>query len=332
MLKLIFLIIILNMLFISFAQPVFRRQIPLYTDQTLYDLINEKEENIDVGHWALIIANEFDNSIDVNKYLIKLDEMAEEIKRMLAGRTNDMDKFLAVKCFYMNSEWNDFIPFSYDLDDPLGKQLKNQLLCTYLETRKGNCVSMPTLFLALMERVDPNEKMVGVKAPLHLFCRFKDRQTDDVWNVETTNGGNPARNHWYKENFNIEQKAIDNKLYLVDLSKKEYIAELIGTLISKERKVGRFEKALKYAELSLKLSPNSDVGLVQKGALLAEIGNEKLEKGNLSDEEKTYYKTESEKYINKAIELGWKPETKEFRESYLKSVNEELKKRDKEKK
>jgi hypothetical protein len=101
MLKLIFLIIILNMLFISFAQPVFRRQIPLYTDQTLYDLINEKEENIDVGHWALIIANEFDNSIDVNKYLIKLDEMAEEIKRMLAGRTNDMDKFLAVKCFYM---------------------------------------------------------------------------------------------------------------------------------------------------------------------------------------------------------------------------------------
>jgi regulator of sirC expression with transglutaminase-like and TPR domain len=168
--------------------------------------------------------------------------------------------------------------------------------------------------------------MVGVKAPLHLFCRFKDRQTGDVWNVETTNGGNPARNHWYKENFKIDQKAIDKKLYLVDLSKKEYIAELLGTLISKERKASRYEKALKYAELSLKLSPNSDVGLVQKGALLAEIGNEKFEKGTLNDEDKSYYKTESEKYINKVIALGWKPENKESREEYLNSITKELKK------
>lgn len=301
--------------------------------KSIYKIADAMEASVNIGFWALIIANEFDNSIDIKSSLKKLDTMADEIKRMLAGRESDMDKFLAVKMFlYEEGEWNDYKPFSYDLDDPLGKQLKNQLLSTYLETRKGNCVSMPTLFLALMERVDPDIKMVGVKAPLHLFCRFKDRQTGDVWNVETTNGGNPARNHWYKENFKIEQKAIDNKLYLVDLSKKEYIAELLGTLISKERKAGRFEKALKYSELSLKLAPNSDVGLVQKGALLAEIGNEKLEKGKLSDEDKTYYKTESEKYINKAIKLGWKPETKEFREEYLKSVNKELKKRVEEKK
>lgn len=301
--------------------------------KSIFEIVDEKEANVNIGLWALIIANEFDKTVDIKSNLKKLDDMSEEIKRMLAGRESDIDKFLAVKMFlYEAGEWNDYKPFSYDLDDPLGKQLKNQLLSTYLETRKGNCVSMPTLFLALMERVDANIKMVGVKAPLHLFCRFKDRQTGDVWNVETTNGGNPARNHWYKENFKIDQKAIDNELYLVDLSKKECIAELLGTLISKERKGGRFEKALKYAELSLKLSPNSDVGLVQKGALLAEIGNEKLEKGNLSDDDKTYYKTESEKYINKAIAIGWKPETKEFREEYLKSVNEELKKRDKEKK
>lgn len=295
--------------------------------KSIYKITQEKEANVNIGLWALVIANEFDNSVDIKSNLKKLDAMAVEIKRMLAGRESDIDKFLAVKMFlYEAGEWNDYKPFSYDLDDPLGKDLKNQLLSTYLETRKGNCVSMPTLFLALMERVDPEVKLVGVKAPLHLFCRFKDRQTGDVWNVETTNAGNPARNHWYKEHFKIDQNAIDKKLYLVDLSKKEYMAELLGTLISKERKAGRYEKALKYAELSLKLSPNSDVDLVQKGALLAEIGNEKLEKGNLSDEDKTYYKTESEKYINKAIALGWKPETKESREEYLNTVTKELKK------
>lgn len=322
-------------LFALLTKAVFPQYLSVndYKAKSIFEIVDEKEANVNIGLWALIIANEFDKTVDIKSNQKKLDDMSEEIKRMLAGRESDMDKFLAVKMFlYEAGEWNDYQPFRYDLDDPLGKQLKNQLLTTYLETRKGNCVSMPTLFLALMERVDPDIKLLGVKAPLHLFCRFKDRQTDDVWNVETTNGGNPARNHWYKENFRIEQKAIDNKLYLVDLSKKEYIAELLGTLISKERKAGRFEKAIKYTELSLMLSPNSDVGLVQKGALLAEIGNEELEKGNLSDEDKTYYKTESEKYINKAIALGWKPETKEFREEYLKSVNEELKKRDKEKK
>lgn len=322
-------------LFALLTKAVFPQYLSVndYKEKSIFEIVDEKETDVNIGLWALIIAKEFDNSIDINVSLKKLDAMSAEIKRMLAGRTNDIDKFLAVKMFlYEAGEWNDYKPFSYDLDDPLGKQLKNQLLSTYLETRKGNCVSMPTLFLALMERVDPDIKFVGVKAPLHLFCSFKDRQTGDVWNVETTNGGNPARNHWYKENFNIEQKAIENKLYLVDLSKKEYVAELIGTLISKERKAGRFEKALKYAELSLTLSSNSDVGLVQKGALLAEIGNEKLEKGNLSDEDKTYYKTESEKYIYKAIILGWKPETKESREEYLKSVNKELKKRVEEKK
>ncbi len=323
----------LSLLAILFTNAVLAQFID-FNDQkpkSIYAIVNEKEVNFNIGLWALIIANEFDKTVDIKSNLKKLDEMSEEIKRMLAGRESDMDKFLAVKMFlYEAGEWNDYRPFSYDLDDPLGKQLKNQLLSTYLVTRKGNCVSMPTLFLALMERVDPDIKMVGVKAPLHLFCRFKDRQTGDVWNVETTNGGNPARNHWYKENFKIDQKAIDNKLYLVDLSKKEYIAELLGTLISKERKAGRFEKAIKYAELSLKLSPNSDVGLVQKGALLAEIGNEKLEQRNLSDEDKTYYKTESEKYINKAIALGWEPETKKSREKYLNSITKELKKRDKE--
>ena len=323
----------LILLFVVLIKAVFAQFIN-YNDhkpKSIFEIVDEKEANVNIGLWALIIANEFEKTVDIKSNLKKLDDMSEEFKRMLAGRESDMDKFLAVKMFlYEAGEWNDYQPFSYDLDDPLGKQLKNQLLTTYLETRKGNCVSMPTLFLALTERVDSDVKLVGVKAPLHLFCRFKDRQTGDVWNVETTNGGNPARNHWYVERFSIEQKAIDNKLYLVDLSKKEYIAELIGTLISKERKSGRFEKALRYAELSLKLSPNSDVGLVQKGALLAEIGNEKLEKNTLNDEDKTYYKTESEKYINKVAALGWKPETKESREKYLNSITKELKKRDKE--
>lgn len=294
--------------------------------KNIHDLINEKEENINVGLWALIIAKEFDNTVDIPEYLNKLDEMATEIKRMLAGRERDMDKFLAVKMFlYEPGEWNNYSPFSYDLKDPLGNILEHQLLSNYIDSRKGNCVSMPTLFLALLERVDRSIPFVGVKAPLHLFCRLRDRQTNDVWNIETTNGGNPARNQWYIDKMKIGQTALDNKIYLKDLTKKEYIAELIGTLIAKERRKGNFEKAMEYADMVIKLSPNSDLGLVNKGALYAEIGFKESKEKELSLEEKEYYNNESKKYIEKAESLGWKPESKEERAEYLKTVKEESK-------
>jgi len=309
-----------------------------YKGQTIRDVENVKEENIDIGLWALIIAKEYDNSIEINKYLKMLENYSEEIKRMLADRTKDMDKFLATKMFiYDSGKWNDEKPFSYDLDDPLGNIPENQLLNTYLETRKGNCVSMPTLFLALMERVDPNVPFYGVNAPLHLFCRLIDRQTGDVWNVEATNNGSPARNQWYIEQMNITQEAVNNGIYLEQLSKKEYIAELINILIRKERHKENYEKALQYTELSLRLSPNSINGLIQKSALLAWKGYELMEslkkKGDseisVDDQKKQLeaYSLESKKYWEKGLSFGWRPETKEQRDKYLNEIKNELKNR-----
>ena len=103
----IFVFIILSQLI--FAQYNFQGK---YHNQSIFDIVNEKEENIDIGLWALIIAKEYNNSIDVQKYLTKVESMSQEIKRMLADREKDMDKFLAVKMFlYESGNWNNFKPF-----------------------------------------------------------------------------------------------------------------------------------------------------------------------------------------------------------------------------
>jgi len=282
---------------------------------------------IEINFWALMICKEFDISVNIQVYLSKLDEIAAEINKMLAGREKDMDKFLAVKTYiYESGAWNNNKPFSYDLDDPLGFVLEHQLMSSYIDTRKGNCVSMPTLFISLMEKLDPNIQIYGVKAPAHLFCRFNDRQTGDIWNVETTNGANPARNQWYIDKMQISQIAVDKRTYLSSLTKKQYIAELLSTLISKERRIGNFDKAMKYTDLVLRLSPNSVLGLVNKGALLAEIGFKKSMESELTIEEKTKINEEAAGYIDKAISLGWQPASKEEKDEYLNSVNQEKKK------
>lgn len=304
-----------------------------YIGQTIWDITGVKEENLDIGLWALIIAKEIDGTINVQEYLGKLVAMKTEINRMLAGRNRDIDKFLAVKLFLCEPGiWNEQQPFSYDLNDPLGSKLENQLLSAYLSTRKGNCVSMPTLFLALMERVDPDLTFRGVMAPLHLFCRLRDRQTADVWNVETTNGASPARNQWYIERMGIKQKAVDSGVYLQDLTKQEYLAELINILTRKERIRGNYGNALKYVELALKLNPRSVTALIQKSALSALLASEireKAKRGGVSAADSTKflrYVSDYKKYIQTAIELGWEPESDNQREQYLKSIEQEKKK------
>jgi regulator of sirC expression with transglutaminase-like and TPR domain len=307
-----------------------------YQGQTIWDIKDVPEENIDIGLWALILAKEFDSSIDVNGYLSELDLMKEEILKMVGNRKKQLVKFLMTRMFiYEKGEWNDS-PFSYDLDDPLGDKLENQLLSTYIDSRKGNCVSMPTLFLALMERVEPNIKINGVSAPMHLFCRFYDNESGDIWNVETTNGGNPARNIWYIETQGISKTAIDSGAYMQDLSKKQFIGLLLNTLVSKYRRSGDYEKAMAYANLMLELNPKSVSGLVHKGAIFAWYGylimeNAKKEHHNVKDSEMKkvkFYEKQSNYYIDKAISIGWQKESLEQRDKYLEAVRVEKMKKE----
>jgi len=64
------------------------------------------------------------------------------------------------------------------------------LLQRYLTTRRGNCITMPILFLALGQRLGLT--MTLAEAPLHVFVKYTD---DDgaVWNLEATSGGGVTR-------------------------------------------------------------------------------------------------------------------------------------------
>lgn len=322
-------------IFACFAQSRFpEKYTPVrdYHEQSIWELPDIAEADIDVGLWALIIAKEIDSEVDVDTNLQLLDDMAAEVKRMLAGRTRDIEKVSMTRTFlYESGIWNGERPFSYDLDDPMGMKIENKLLSSYLVSRKGNCLSMPLLFIALMERIDPDVSFHAVKAPLHLFCRLHDRQTGDVWNIEATNGGHPARNQWYIETMDIPQKAIDSGLYLKDLTKKELLADLVHPLVSKYRFEEDYEKAMTYADLILQIFPTSYVGLVSKGALEAWLGHNIVQKAKtenrpLTEAEKSKvekHASASRKYIETARAMGWQPETEAQQQSYLLTIREQ---------
>lgn len=185
------------------ALPKADTPITMYHGQTIWELPSIPDSKIDIGLWALVVAKEYDHSLDIQHYLYVLDSCIAQIRLMLWGRTSDGDMFAATRMFICTpGGWNNYHPFSYDLDDPFGDKVRHQLLSTYLDTHKGNCISMPTLFYALMQRLDPTIPVCAVSAPLHLFCRVRDRQTGDIWNFEATNG-TTARNIWMIQSLSI---------------------------------------------------------------------------------------------------------------------------------
>ena len=84
----------------------------------------------------------------------KIDDLTAKARAMLGPNPTDIDKIGAVRqVLYKAGPWNDYHPFTYNHADPYGKDIKTKLLANYLHTRLGNCVSMPTLFLIIADRL-----------------------------------------------------------------------------------------------------------------------------------------------------------------------------------
>jgi len=307
-----------------------------YREQKVWDLPKVQEKSVDIGLWAFIIAKEYDPSVNVREGLATLDSMAAEVRRMLAGRQRDMDKFLAVRMFLFEpGRWNNNHPFTYDLDDPFGRNTPNKLLPTFLRTRKGNCISMPTLMLVLMERVDPGMRFYGVLAPGHFLCRYHDRQTMDAFNVEPTNGGHPARNEWVMQELNISQTAVDKGAYLRDLTKKEVLAVLLQPVAVKYRQAGDHRTELRYVELMNAIAPNLISSLMwrttaqlaiydayEERRQAAETGTGKPLTTRERREQQSLYRSIM-KTAKRIKAMGWEPETDEQRARYLQRIETE---------
>lgn len=159
---------------------------------------------------------------------------------------------------YESGPWNGGRPFAYDLDDPLGRSLPNKLLHNYLTTGRGQCVSMPTLFLILADRLGLNVSLV--LAPDHVFVRYTDAQGRS-FNLETTSGGHPARDEWVRQNFPMGDLAVRNGLYLRSLSKREAVAVLALTVVEHLFQFERFEAAVAVCEVLLRHHPR-DVNIM----------------------------------------------------------------------
>ena len=292
--------------------------------QQIKAIIEQPESSIDFAKSKLEIDKIVDPNINVGESLKKIDAMVTTIKGMMSYGASSNEKAQALRRYiYEPGVWNNFQPYQYDFGDPMGTKIVNKLLPTYLATKKGNCISMPFLFIALGQRLGLD--VVASTAPNHVFVKYTDSNTGITYNLETTSGANPSRDVWYQETMKVTDTAIKNGAYLKKFSRQETLAEMAELVTENYRQNNEYEKAMMIADVVLKYSKNNVDVMLMKGnlfyLLLQKYYVNKYPVPRLIPiDERPYYEFLSINnlhWFQKAESLGWRQPTKDDDANYL---------------
>lgn len=147
------------------------------------------------------------------------------------------------------------LPFKYDFVDYLGeKDWSKMFVSKLLATGKGQCNSLPRLYLILAEEIGA-EAFLSL-SPNHSYIKFRDE--DDNWyNVELTNGMFTTESMILQSGF-IKSEALQNGIYMQQMTEKQLLSQLLSDFAQGyARKFGYDSFAKKVVDKSLELYPNS---------------------------------------------------------------------------
>jgi hypothetical protein len=236
------------------------------------------ESEIDLARAKLTFDKISDPATDIAARVAEIDAMTQTVRAMAGPSAPERLRLVTLRKFiYEAGPWNTGKPFQYDLSDPLGLKPENRLLSTYIRTRRGNCVSMPVLFVALAQRLGLNTTLST--APDHMFAKYTDDIAGKTVDLETTSGAYPARDAYIRQNMPMTDASIANGIYMKTLSKKEALVVLARGVIEHEMMVGHYQQALDIAVLLRPYYPNDlAVLLTPANAALGMVHDEYLSK------------------------------------------------------
>jgi regulator of sirC expression with transglutaminase-like and TPR domain len=234
-------------------------------------VLSPPDDRLDYANAKLALDHIVDPSINADATLAQIERLAAQATALAGPRATDAAKLAALRnVIYEGGAWNDNRPLSYDQTDPLGQNVRNKLISTYLATRRGNCVSMPMLFLLVGERMGLNLSLAT--APLHVFVRYIDPLGREM-NLEATSGGHPARTIWYRQQMPMADRAVESGLYLRTLTRREVVALMATIVVEFLISERRFQEAIEVGETILQHAPRDALTMVQVGTAYGQLMN-----------------------------------------------------------
>lgn len=323
-------IIVLIVCAISFysSPAVANEQAAKETIAEIERILQLPEDKIDLAYTRFLIETVLYTGVSVSENLAKLDSIVTTIKGMPEYGDSSLERLgTTLRYLYTPASWNNSQAYAYDLDDPFGtKRPQGKSVANYLNTKKGNCVSMPILLALISERLGVNVHLSH--APHHVFVRYTDEQ-GIVTNIETTSG-TLLPDQKYIKAFEIQPEAVKNGIYLQDLSKKEAVVVMsydVGRMLMHN---GQFKEAHEFADMMLHYYPKFVNAMLLKGNLYSmqlqqELASLKAANVPITQAERLRLDPLYEQnlaWFAKAESLGWREPSPDFAEKYARSVEE----------
>jgi regulator of sirC expression with transglutaminase-like and TPR domain len=237
---------------------------PLSAPAIVRSVLATPEAEIDFATAKLTLDKLVSPALDVEATIKQLGAISQTVARMAGPSPSNRAKLTAIRTYlYESGDWNERRPFQYDMTDPKGQKLSNKLLANYLDTRRGNCVSMPILFLILADRM--HLPVALSRAPLHFFIKYTDDATGQVVSLETTSGGHPARDSWIRQQMPMTDQAIANGLYLRALTRREMLVAMAEIVVEADLERQHFQEGIDIADILLKHDPTDAFMLAKRG-------------------------------------------------------------------
>lgn len=147
-------------------------------------------------------------------------------------------------------------PLKYDFEDYRGSKDWSKMFVTkLLKTGSGQCHSMPLLYLTLAEEI--NAEAFLSLAPEHSYIKFQDEITKKTYSLELTNGMFSTPSFILNSGY-IKAEALQNKIYMQNLSKQELLGYLFADLANGyAHKFGYDEFVDIVANKALELDPKN---------------------------------------------------------------------------
>lgn len=239
-------------------------------------------------------------------------------------RSNKLCRQFAIYGYMMEpQEMNNHKQCRYNFEDLMGnKDWSNMFVSRLIETKTGNCHSLPYLYKILAE--DMGAEVYLAMAPNHLYIKHKDEKGGWV-NVELTNGGFP-RDVWIISSLSITAEAIKSGVYMSPLNKKETVALCLYDLVmGYQSQFGKDSLGIQICDSLTKHFPTCVNSYMIKSDILLQYRSHLLVENNqrMTAEIKTLENKITELY-NIIDSLGYKDMPKEQYEQWAREAEKEM--------
>ncbi|MDC8099140.1 hypothetical protein [Chryseobacterium rhizosphaerae] len=234
--------------------------------QAYYDAFS-KLSGMDSENYSLVDVNFtvenafYDNKRDLKGFKSGIQKTAKQLLQKMQERKQDTESNVSKNLMlfeYFSKDMNlggtTHKAFEYDFKDYMGeKDYSKMFVSKLLKTGSGQCHSMPLLYLIIAEAMGAEAHLS--LAPNHSYVRFMDDERQ-YRNVELTNGMFSTDTSLLESGY-IKSEALQNKIYMENLTKKELLGMAYFDLArGYAKKFGYDEFVDKTIEKALELYPN----------------------------------------------------------------------------